>query len=91
MVRRVLHRCRFDAVNCGPPIPGGKRRGGIEAVKNFRKEFNEQTQAFKDTPLKDWTNHGADAIRQMAQAFIGERPRAESRTTSGADDNWKTA
>lgn len=89
MVRRVLHRCRFDVVLCGPPIPGGPQRGGIDALKNFRKSYNEKTESFRDTPLQDWTNHGADAFRQMAQAFSPTRPKREGRD-SPRDDNWKT-
>lgn len=89
MARRILYRCRFDVTNCGPPIPGGAQRGGIDALKNFRKEYNEQTQSFKDTPRKDWTNHGADAFRQMAQSFAPDRPKSES-TSRSRDDNWKT-
>lgn len=88
MVRRVLHRCRFDAVNCGPPVPGRSPRGGIEVLKNFRKEYNEQTQAFKDVPRKDWTNHGADAFRQFAQAFVPDRPARAGRSEQA--ENWKT-
>ena len=89
MVRRVLYRCRFDALLCGPPVPGGPRRGGIDALKNFRKEYNEQTQSFRDTPLRDWTNHGADAFRQMAQAFQGDRPARQGERRERAE-NWKT-
>lgn len=89
MVRRILHRCRFDSVNCGPPIPGGRDRGGIEALKNYRKEWNEQVQAFKDTPVKDWTTEGADALRQFAQAFAPER-RASGESPPEPEEHWKT-
>lgn len=88
MVRRVLHRCRFDAVNCGPPIAGGRDRGGIEALKNYRKEWNEGTQAFKDSPVKDWTTEGADAFRQFAQAYTAERRPAAAAQATG-ETNWK--
>lgn len=88
MVRRILHRCRFDVVNCGPKKAGAKARGGIDALRNFTKEFNEQTETFKDTPRKDWTNHGADAFRMFAQAYrpdstVGVAP-AETE-----QENWK--
>jgi hypothetical protein len=90
MVRRVLHRCRFDATLCGPPVPGGPRRGGIDALKNFRKEYNDQTQAFRDTPLKDWTNHGADAFRQMAQSYQPDSPSRSGGSSGRDEENWKT-
>jgi hypothetical protein len=89
MVRRVLYRCRFDLVLCGPPVPGGPRRGGIDALRNFRKEWNEQTATFKDTPHKDWTNHGADAFRQMAQAFGPTRPKSADKERE-EQGSWKT-
>lgn len=90
MTRRILHRCRFDAVNCGPPKAGAKERGGIEALKNYRKEWNEQTETFSETEKKDWTNEGADAFMQFAQSYQDERPsRAGEKTRD--QDNWKTA
>lgn len=88
MVRRVLHRCRFDERHCGPPVPGGPRRGGIAAMRNFRKEWNDKTQAFRETPLSDWTNHGADAFRQFAQDFAPPRPASAS-APDQAEAHWK--
>lgn len=89
MMRRTFYRCRFDEVLCGPPVPGGPLRGGLDAVRQFRKDWNPQTETFRETPRKDWTNHGADAIRQMAQAFAPTKPtRAEPERDNS---NWKTA
>jgi hypothetical protein len=89
MLRRIFYRLRFDAVRCGPPVPGGKQRGGIDAVRNFRKEWNEQTETFRDAPLKDWTNEGADALRQLAQAFAPARPKSPEREREESG-SWKT-
>jgi hypothetical protein len=94
MVRQVLSRCRFDSVNCGAPIPGGPLRGGIECLKNFRKEWNEKTETFKETPRPDWTNHGADAFRMFAQSFrVARLPGKGGRGSDNGepkDQNWKT-
>lgn len=92
MVRRILHRCRFDVVECGPPKPGGKQRGGIDALRNFTKDWNDQTETFRDTPRKDWTNHGADAFRQFAQAHQPEHSGVYARDAlPAAEENWKLA
>lgn len=91
MVRRMLSRCRFDAVGCGPPKAGGDRRGGIDALKNFRKAFNEKTETWKDTPLEDWSNHGADAFRQFAQIWKSQRPTSDAKSANGAEESWRTS
>ena len=88
MLRRTLYRCRFDSVLCGPEKPNSPKRGGLEALRQFRKDWNEQTETFRDTPRKDWTNHGADALRQMAQAFAPTKPRRNEPEPAGT--NWKT-
>lgn len=90
MVRRTLYRCRFDAVLCGPPKAGGAERGGLEALRQFRKVWNEKVEAFGETPRTDWTNHGADAFRQMAQAFAPTRP-GQGGGREEQESNWKTA
>ena len=55
--RLVLKRCYFDVVKCAD---------GLEALRQYRTEFDEKTRAFKDNPRHDWTSHTADAFRYMA-------------------------
>lgn len=55
--RMLLPRCYFDADNC---------RQGIEALQNYRKDYNTRLDEFKETPLHDWASHGADAFRYLA-------------------------
>ena len=50
-VRSILPKCMFD-VKC---------REGLMALKEYRREYDENRKCFKDTPLHDWTSHGADA------------------------------
>lgn len=38
----------FDAGRCAD---------GIEALRQYRTEYDEKTRAFKDTPKHDWTSH----------------------------------
>lgn len=50
----------FDETNC---------RQGIEALRQYRAEFDEKTKAFKNNPRHDWTSHTADAFRYLAMAW----------------------
>jgi len=54
--RSILSRCFFDKE---------KTADGYEALKQYRRDFDEGRQRFKDTPLHDWTSHGADAFRLL--------------------------
>ena len=55
-VRRMLPNCWFHP----------KTKAGLEAIRNYRKEFDEKRQVFYEKPLHDWTSHYADAMRYMA-------------------------
>jgi len=70
-------RIRFDADKC---------KFGLEALRQYRTEYDEKTKVFRDTPKKDWTSHCADAFRYMALAWREmvipqerPRPRVETR------------
>ena len=56
-VRTILPRCWFDQIKCG---------AGAEALRNYRKEYDEKRKVFHDRPLHDWTSHAADAFRYLA-------------------------
>ncbi len=58
--RLSMARCYFDRTRCA---------AGLEALRQYRAEFDEKTAAFKDHPRKDWTNHAADAFRYLAVAW----------------------
>ena len=58
--RMLLARCYFDADKC---------KDGIEALRQYRTDYDEKTRAFKDTPKHDWTSHTADAFRYLAMAY----------------------
>lgn len=65
--RLLLARCWFDAEKCAR---------GIEALRQYRREFDERLKAFRARPLHDWTSHAADAFRYLA---MGLRPEARGR------------
>ena len=56
-VRLLISRCWFDL---------GKCKQGIEALKQYRADFDEKRNVFSNRPLHDWTSHGADAFRYLA-------------------------
>lgn len=55
--RNLLPRCVFDETNC---------RQGIEALKQYRREWDDKLKTFRTRPLHDWTSHAADAFRYLA-------------------------
>ncbi len=65
--RLLLGRTWFDGEKC---------KRGIEALRQYRKEFDEKLKAFKNRPLHDWTSHAADAFRYGA-VEIDERPASK--------------
>ncbi len=56
-VRNMLPRCVFDETKCAR---------GIEAMKQYRREWDDKLKTFRQRPLHDWTSHGADAFRYLA-------------------------
>lgn len=55
--RLLIHRCWFDETKCAK---------GLEALRQYRVEFDDKLKAFKNRPLHDWTSHAADAFRYLA-------------------------
>jgi len=39
---------------------------GIDALMNYRRDYNQKFGEFKATPVHDWSSHAADAWRYMA-------------------------
>lgn len=58
--RLTMPRIWFDAERC---------KDGIEALRQYRADFDEKTRAFKDAPKHDWTSHTADAFRYLCMAW----------------------
>jgi phage terminase large subunit len=56
-IRSILSRCWWDAKKC---------KRGINALKGYKKEWNEKLMVYKDSPVHDWTSHGTDAFQTLA-------------------------
>lgn len=52
--RMILRRSIFDGAKC---------ERGLDALKQYRREYDEKKMDFSTRPLHDWTSHGADALR----------------------------
>jgi hypothetical protein len=63
-VRQLLPRCWFDVDRC---------KQGLDALRLYRKEWDDKTQTFRLRPLHDWTSHAADAIRYMALSIRDDK------------------
>ena len=67
-VRRMLPRCWFDH----------KTKAGLDALRNYRREYNEKQQVFYDKPLHNWASHYSDAFRYLAISL------------DESDDSWSS-
>ena len=59
-VRLTLPRVWFDAEKC---------REGIEALRQYQREYDEDKRSFRQSPRHDWTSHPSDAFRMLAVSW----------------------
>ena len=59
-VRMVLPKVWFDAEKC---------REGIEALRQYQREYDEDKKAYRQSPRHDWTSHPSDAFRMLAVSY----------------------
>lgn len=55
--RGLFPKCWFDATKC---------KEGINALKNYRKQYDEKRKTYMNTPYHDWSSNAADAFRTLA-------------------------
>jgi hypothetical protein len=71
--RLTLPRCWFDEKNCAQ---------GIEALRQYQFEFDDDKKTFKSKPRHDWASHGSDAFEIIGQVWRtpeGEKPKEPAR------------
>jgi phage terminase large subunit len=61
--RMALARTWFDGMKC---------QEGIECLRQYQREYDEDKKVFRDKPRHDWTSHGADAFRMLSVAWRDE-------------------
>ena len=69
-VRRLLDAAWIDEKRC---------ERGLNALRNYRREWSDKLKMFSDAPRHDWSSHGADALRSFASGYreAKERPPAD--------------
>jgi phage terminase large subunit len=75
-VRMLLPICEFNTQPL--PLEGenqeqatARMTRALDALRQYRRVWDEKLQKFKDAPLHDWTSHTADSFRYLAR---GRRP-----------------
>jgi len=69
VVPRLSRQHGIDAARKVLPsvyINSDKCYEGVEALRAYRRRFNELTKSFSDAPLHDWSSNGSDAFRYLA-------------------------
>lgn len=75
--RMLFGKCHFDEEKC---------EDGLEALRNYRREFMPEKNITKQAPVHDWASHPADAFRYMA---MGYDFRLAGKKKSGEDKKIK--
>ena len=72
LVRRILINVHFDLT---------RTNDGVRALKEYHKEWNETKQMYEEKPCHDWSSHGADGFRYLAQAIVTHIDKSLDRKT----------
>jgi hypothetical protein len=87
--RLTLGTARFNATACA---------SGIEALRQYRQEWDEKARVFKTTPKHDWSSHPADAWRYLSMAWkeyiapakpAPDAPPVKAITDYKVEEMWK--
>jgi phage terminase large subunit len=82
VARRLIKRCWFDATKCAD---------GLEALRSYRKEWDDKNRCFKDRPLHDWASDPADAFRYLSRGLpsYAQPPKSDRYSrSSGGESSW---
>tara|TARA_R110000868_G_scaffold241025_1_gene495607 strand:+ start:689 stop:2104 length:1416 start_codon:yes stop_codon:yes gene_type:complete len=58
--RATFPHCWFHVERCAR---------GVEALRNYHREYDEERQAFSANPVHDWSSHAASAFRTLALSW----------------------
>jgi len=59
-VRSMIPTCWFDETKC---------ERGIDALRQYRRDWDENGKAWRGRPKHDWTSHASDAFRYLATGY----------------------
>ena len=72
--RLLIEKCYFDTDKC---------KAGLDALMNYRWDYNKRLEELKHTPLHDWSSHASDSFRYAAVSMKEDRPAMEQPKMSG--------
>jgi phage terminase large subunit len=84
--RVLFPKIWFDKTKCAK---------GLEALRQYRAEYDDDKRVFRNRPLHDWTSHSADAFRYMAMGYREIRPpkpepaKGKTMREMSLNDMWK--
>lgn len=55
-VRKILPKCHFHS----------RCEEGVEALRAYKRDYDDEKDVYRDTPTHDWSSHGSDAFRYFA-------------------------
>ncbi len=50
-------------------------QAGLDGLKNYRRDWDDERKTFRETPVKDWAEHIGSAFRYLALAWKDVQPR----------------
>jgi phage terminase large subunit len=85
--RTVFPNCWFDQEKCAD---------GIQALRHYRYEVDEENGTLKRKPIHDWASHGADAFRYMCVSIkpkpdVSADKYRRGRRGGGRAGSWQSA
>lgn len=95
--RQTIKIARFHA---GNDERGERVALGLEGLKNYRREWDDELKRFRDNPVKDWAEHIGSAFRYLGLAWQEMKaapPKQEAprhfavgpHNTATMDDLWR--
>jgi len=65
-VRSIFNQCWFDKTKC---------KQGLDALRNYHKEYDQKRRTFQKHPYHDWSSHAADSFRYFAVGIEQRHPK----------------
>ena len=70
--RRTINEAVFDKERCAH---------GIEGLRAYRREWDDDFKRFRDNPVKDWAEHIGSSFRYLALAWRDVKPKPVKKET----------
>lgn len=83
--RQTIPKARFDAERCAK---------GLEALREYKAEWDQDARTFKRTPAHNWASHAADSWRYLSMSWTepvakDELPPMRGIESMSINDVWR--